>query len=65
MKSDSETDSSFPAAAAAICLLNFSLSLGAMPMACPLHALAGTNPVLNSFLTPVFMYFITEKLDVS
>ena len=42
MKSESDTDSFFPAGAA-IFLLNFSLSVGAMPLACPLHTLAGPN----------------------
>ena len=37
MKSDNETDSFLPAADAAICLLNFNLSVGAIPTACPLH----------------------------
>ena len=40
----------------AICLLNFSLSVGEMPTACPAHPLAGTKPTLSNFLTPVLMY---------
>ena len=55
MESDSEIDSLFPAAAAT-CLINFSLSVGAMPTACPLHALAGTNPVRINILTPIFIF---------
>ena len=42
---------SFAPAAAAICLLNLSLSVGAMPTAWPPHALAGIKPVLDNFLT--------------
>ena len=60
MKSDSETDSF--AAAAVNCLLNFSLSVGAMPTACPPHDLAGAKPVLNNFLTPVLMSYVWKTL---
>ena len=63
MKSDKETDSFLPAAAA-ICLLFCSLSVGAKPTACPLHALAGdqsrpqqlphTSPHVNFLKDPIF-----------
>ena len=55
MNTDNETNSFLPAAAAAICLLNFSVSVSEMPTACPLHTLARTKPILSNFLTPVLM----------
>ena len=53
---------SFAPAAAAICLLNLSLSVGAMPTAWPPHALAGIKPVLDNFLTPVLKWLFWKIL---
>ena len=53
-KSDKEGELFFPATAA-ICLLNFSLSVRGMPSACPPRTFAGTKSVRSSFLTPVFI----------
>ena len=36
--------------------LNLSLSVSAKPTAWPPHALAGTKPVLDNFLTPVILW---------
>ena len=46
-------------ATAAIWLLKFSLSVGGMPGACPPRTIAGTKPVLSSFLTPVFIQLLS------
>ena len=53
MKRD-ETYSFLPAAAA-ICGLNFNFSVREMSTACLPHTLAGTRPILNSFLAPNFI----------
>ena len=53
---------SFAPAAAAIYLLNLSLSVGAMPTAWPPHALARIKPVLDNFLTPVLMWLFWKVL---
>ena len=58
MKRDDVTDSFLPAAA--ICLLNFNLSVGEMPTAFPPHTPAGTKPLVSKFLTPVLIATFTQ-----
>ena len=47
---ESEVDPFLPAAAAAICLLNFIIFLREQSHCSDFHALAGTSPILNNFL---------------
>ena len=44
----------------AICYLNFNLSVGEMPTACPPRTLARTTLLLDSFLTPILMQFFSK-----
>ena len=70
-KREREVDPFFPAAAA-ICCLNFNLSVGAISTACHLHVLAATIPARNDFLTPTSMqlfwkalfFFVSENLTL-
>ena len=48
--------STFLPAAASCCRLNFNLSVGETPTACPPHLLAKSKPIRHSFLAPILMY---------